>query len=150
MKWFNNDFLLKMKKLRVIFYCLKIRIIVRHIKLFESFDKYYEGMLREVFQSVIDDNLVEEWSKQEYAPANGLYYSIGHWENSGKLKECDIMFYCLKNGAMCPSPVLNKMDVTSEVERLKSMGYTTNCEKIYFDNGNNFQDVFYIKVKINI
>lgn len=137
---------------------------MKHIKLFETFDKYYENMIREVFQSVIDDNLIESWGGDAIMGANGLYYSIGHWEgtkgsyasgpttkyedrNKTIIKEVDIVFYCLKNGSMCPSPVLNSMDVTSEVERLKSMGYTTKCETLWFYTG---KDVFYIKVIINI
>lgn len=130
---------------------------MKHIKLFETFDKYYENMIRDVFQSVIDDNLIEEWGGVATMGANGLYYTIGYWErpkvfnidngNKTTIKEVDIMFYCLKNGGMTPSPVLNSMDVTNEVERLKSMGYTTKCETLWFDTG---KDVFYIKVTINI
>lgn len=57
MKWFNNDFLLKIEKLRVNFYCQKIRIIVKHLKYFESKSdgQFHIDQVKDLLQEVIDE-----------------------------------------------------------------------------------------------
>ena len=54
---FNNDFLLKIEKLRVNFYCQKIRINVKHLKYFESKSdaQFHMEQIKDSLQEVIDE-----------------------------------------------------------------------------------------------
>ena len=108
---------------------MKIRKIMKHLKLFESYEgdqKYHQQVVLNVFQDIIDDYGFDRYAQGETLVGTGYGYMITNSRENNRNGVSITMFYVIDGDVKdIKSGELIRNKVNTIMNRLDKMGYIT-------------------------